>query len=1263
MKKFKKHLSLLLILTVILQLVLNISSFSAGVTYSDPALLESSDAAFYEPYPIKQNATRYAPWLTMYHMQTKKHYDAGLRGGEGGQMIMSAAVSPVNPNLVLFGTDMGGLWRSTDGGDNWYSVTDNINMRAVMGIEFHPTKENLVYCIQGTKGTGLASRLNRTTLDGFYRSTDGGRTWEQVLHVLFLTSAASQELIKFDNKGNVYVLSREGIYKSTDDGENFTLVGKPDSATVDSDEDTEEDPEAEETDSNSGGVYGMWLSGDAQTIVTATGASGIRLSTDGGATWTSKNVSANATGAYSVAVDPKDATHWYAIFSGESKKLYETTDSGDTWTGITHYSYATKNTPVVVKVSYPADSDTLRIHLVNNNMAHHYRYSDDNGVTWNSPTNINSITNDTFTKSTGYNTEALEICSSDSNIVFFSYGDVFYKSTDGGTSFTWANAGYSGNYANNFVFDSRGRLWIPFTDRAMAVTDEAYTKGGYPTATKVIDNATIGTVGIDPTNENNIYVSKGSWSNQTLYKSTDGGSTWTAVTDAETGETISYTSSCRVIQFHSDYENNGVIYAGRYKSSDRGETWTKLSYNIWDISPLDSDMLYSVDGDDAVVRSTDGGETWSVVKTRYSGPETVVADRFDKDRFWVGCYGGQILKCYAGGSYSVIKAANGLTPFGDANNSVVSIVQDPNDENHLLAGTNGPDAKTKTTGLFETYDGGSTWHVVKGLPSTRLVQTLVFTPAGDEVLIGTCSQGTMIYDFKEYKKYLDGNYFVDTSDEILLPSDADKYRVRFGKYQMSFSDAETPYFANGEVYMPLEKIFKEGGYNVVYDSEAGTLSANKEFVSYFVKSGSATIYVDGVETATDNSIQTTNGVLFAPRSFFDYTMEFDAVYIEEMRRVEINLMPAAKITYSYGDVGGESISEYVKNGSSLILGSKLEKAGYELVSWTDDSGNTIALGEEVVVEQDTTFTAVWKRSDNAHFLTAQENNYSPTGAVMITDTYNAETETYGYTVDYQTLYNGNYDAIVDNVKIASTTNRDRRYVAYKLDLSQMGDITSAKLRLSASKANSGGYFFAYGSDGTWGTEFGGTGIAQGATGTFTVRDSLPPIGSKIATSEKVGSGATNVVRYLDISEYLMEKKAASEEYAIVYVIYHMTNTDGRTTFDGCRLYNMNASESLRPTLIVNELEEAETITTSGTIYAQADTLDSAGVPVIAFYKEDENGNLILQNAQVGESTSETTKRISMDIAFEEGEKPVVKFFIWDSTSTLVPQIIEQVIRK
>ena len=84
-----------------------------GEIVEDPGALPGEFAM--EPSIETLNTTRYAPWFLMYHMWSEKEKEMGRRAGEGGQIVMCLAQSPVNPDLMLIGCDTSGLWRSTDG--------------------------------------------------------------------------------------------------------------------------------------------------------------------------------------------------------------------------------------------------------------------------------------------------------------------------------------------------------------------------------------------------------------------------------------------------------------------------------------------------------------------------------------------------------------------------------------------------------------------------------------------------------------------------------------------------------------------------------------------------------------------------------------------------------------------------------------------------------------------------------------------------------------------------------------------------------------------------------------------------------------------------------------------------------------------------------------------------------------------------------------------------------------------------------------------
>ena len=84
-------------------------------------------------------------------------------GGGGG--VFTPSISPHDEKLMFVACDMGGWYRSTDGGATW-RMCDGRQVRKVnLNAVFHPTDPNVVYV--GTRG-------------GIKRSSDRGKTWEHV---------------------------------------------------------------------------------------------------------------------------------------------------------------------------------------------------------------------------------------------------------------------------------------------------------------------------------------------------------------------------------------------------------------------------------------------------------------------------------------------------------------------------------------------------------------------------------------------------------------------------------------------------------------------------------------------------------------------------------------------------------------------------------------------------------------------------------------------------------------------------------------------------------------------------------------------------------------------------------------------------------------------------------------------------------------------------------------------------------------------------
>src|SRR5262249_6021685 len=93
--------------------------------------------------------------------------------------IAEIVVHPTDPNTVWVAVGAQatnglpgntGVWKSTDGGLNWVNTTANISTTAaVSDLEIDPTNPEVLYAAFGAPGG--------STVNGVYKSTDGGNTW------------------------------------------------------------------------------------------------------------------------------------------------------------------------------------------------------------------------------------------------------------------------------------------------------------------------------------------------------------------------------------------------------------------------------------------------------------------------------------------------------------------------------------------------------------------------------------------------------------------------------------------------------------------------------------------------------------------------------------------------------------------------------------------------------------------------------------------------------------------------------------------------------------------------------------------------------------------------------------------------------------------------------------------------------------------------------------------------------------------------------
>ena len=141
-----------------------------------------------------------------------------------------AAVAAVNENgrlTVFVGAASGGVWKSVNGGTTFKPVFDRQSVQSIGAVTIDPSNSKIVWV-----GTGEAWTRNSVSIgDGIYKSTDGGENWTN----MGLKDSEHIAKILVDPKDSNTVLAcatghlwndndERGVYKTTDGGKTWKKV-------------------------------------------------------------------------------------------------------------------------------------------------------------------------------------------------------------------------------------------------------------------------------------------------------------------------------------------------------------------------------------------------------------------------------------------------------------------------------------------------------------------------------------------------------------------------------------------------------------------------------------------------------------------------------------------------------------------------------------------------------------------------------------------------------------------------------------------------------------------------------------------------------------------------------------------------------------------------------------------------------------------------------------------------------------------------------
>ena len=683
-----------------------------------------------------------------------------------GGRIVDIAVDPRSPNTWYVAAAAAGIWKTTNAGTTWTPIFEGQGSFSIGCVTIDP-KNPLVIWV----GTGENNSQRSVSYgDGVYKSTDGGKSWDNV--GLKKSEHIGKIVIDPRDSNTVYVAAQgplwapggdRGLYKTTDGGKTWkpVLTISENTGVTDIALDPR-DPDV---------VYAATYQRRRHiwTLIDGGPEGGIQKSMDGGATW--KKLTSGLPGVdmgrIGLAIAPSKPDTVYAIVeaSGKAGGFFRSTDAGGNWE---KRSATVASSPQYYQELFVDPEDADRVYSVDvflmvtddgGKSFHPVGEKDkhvDNHVVWIDPANRDHLLvgcdgglYETWSRGQDWRFHAnlpiaqfYRVSVNNAKPFYYVFGGTQDNFSLGGPSRTTSNNGVRNS--DWFVtqggdgFQSQADPEDPNIVYAEAqygalnrydirtgeqVQIQPQPGKGEPALRWNWDSPLI----ISPHSHTRLYFAA-----NRLFKSEDRGNSWTPVSPDLTRQ------------------------IDRYKLKVMGRTWgpdtvaynasTSLYGNIVALSesPKKQGLLY-VGTDDGLIQITeDGGANWRKIDKFPGIPDTTYVSDLepsptDADTVYAAFNNHQMgdFKPYLLKSTDRGKTWTSIAGDLPARGSVWSVAQDFVDPSLLFAGTE--------FGMYFSRDGGRNWIQFKSLPVTP-VRDIVMQKRENDLVIATFGRGFWILD-------------------------------------------------------------------------------------------------------------------------------------------------------------------------------------------------------------------------------------------------------------------------------------------------------------------------------------------------------------------------------------------------------------------------------------------------------------------------------------------------------------------------------------
>jgi photosystem II stability/assembly factor-like uncharacterized protein len=729
-------------------------------------------------------AAVFVPCLTIAQTTVSSATFGTMEARQLGPATMSGRITAIdgvnseNGKQLYVGTAGGGIWKTMNGGASFKAVFDKY-CQSIGALTIDQKNPKIVYA-----GTGESNMRNSVSIgDGFYKTTDGGDNWNRI-GGLDSTEHIAKIILDPSNSNVIYVAApgplwsnskHRGLYKSVDGGKTFEkILHISDKAGC---ADIALDPKSPNT------VYATTWEFRRLPYLFNSGGDGSAMwkSMDGGKTWKElkTGLPPKPFGRIAFALAPSEPDKLLAIVESAKTGLYISSNGGEQWK---------EQSAVQNVVARPFYFSTLVVDPYDAKRvfrpAYNFSFSDDGGYSfagasgngafphadhhalWINPKNTNHMYLGTDggvymsldRGSSWIYLESLPVAqfyhvAIDSKTPYHVYGglqdngcwmapssaplgvkNADWKTINGGDGF-WVTP--DPNDEHTVFAESQGGGVVRVDIRTMKKADIRPQASGkekklrWNWNTPVVSGAA---------NKKNLYVGS-----QYLYRSADQGRSWTRISpDLTTDDSLK-----------QQQETSGGISADVTSAENHCTIFSVAE------SPLDEDLIWVGTDDGNLQVTRDGGKTWANLSKNYAAAgipagtwvSSIEPSGFDKNTVYASfdnhMYGDH--KTYVARSTDLGQTWT-LFNSPEFSGFAHKLKEDLKNKELLFLGTE--------LGLFGSIDGGLNWFRMKNnFPWYVSVRDIQIHPQTHDLVVATHGRGIIILD--------DISTFRDVSKEVI----------------------------------------------------------------------------------------------------------------------------------------------------------------------------------------------------------------------------------------------------------------------------------------------------------------------------------------------------------------------------------------------------------------------------------------------------------------------------------------------------------------